>query len=397
MSLPTDLPHAVAARAPQPGFDEVLARAGTRRRRSRTTAASALAAVVVVAGAAVALDRPGGDGRTEPTGPSPSSPTPGVLGPDRRLPSDVVAVLDDDRLQLWSVTGGEDGTQAALWRGCDAEPCRFAVVARDGDDVSGVALGASYPTVTPVPGGWLVEDVRGATRLSPTGDRAEIFTTGPGDGDVAAGDTAVPTTDGWRLLRGDKLIPVPRPPSGAEVVGAYVDGSGRLVVAGRTGSGITVSATGDGRTWDGELPARVPEPVASAVVAGSGDHVAVALLGDDPDGSIPVVGVLLSADAGRNWTGVDDLDTTGGDRVRNLSSLAVAADGTTYLATESHHLVRIDEDGDVLPIQLSSFDSSVFADGAGVCVVTERGRRDQLACSDDRGTTWSSRPLPGFR
>ena len=306
----------------------------------------------------------------------------------------MVAVLDDDPLQLWSISGGEGGAQAALWRGCDFDPCRFVVVIRNGDDVFGQALGASFPTVTAVPGGWLVEDARGISRLSPSGDRSEIFDTGPGSGDVMAGDTAVPTADGWRLLRGDKLMPIAAPAPDAEVTSAYVSPDGRLVVAG--------SAPGVGPavwTFGPDGPSRVsswPGSDATIILAGNGDHVAQVALGDDPDGSVPVLGVQVSHDAGTSWVATVDLDTEGGDRVRNMSSLAVGADGTTYLSTGSHHLVRIDDEGFMTPIQLSASDNGVFASGDQVCLVAERGRYDALLCSPDGLTGWTDQPLPGL-
>ncbi len=138
------------------------------------------------------------------------------------------------------------------------------------------------------------------------------------------------------------------------------------------------------------------QATARPCLVGNGDHVALAVLGDDPDGSVPVLSVQVSHDAGRTWTLARGLDTEGGDRVRNMSSLAVGADGTTYLTTESHHLVRIDGDGDATPIQLSAFESGVFASGDGVCVVVERGRYDALTCSSDGLTEWADQPLPGL-
>lgn len=397
--LPTDLPHEVAERAPQPGFDAVLQRAESGRRRRRTTIASGLAAAVVVAGAAAVGGGAVGDGRSpEPARPAPTTTWDGASAPDDRLPTDVVAVLDDDQLQLWSISGGEGGAQLALWRGCDFDPCRFAVVTRDGDDVHGEALGASFPSVTPVPGGWLVEDAQGIARLSPAGDRSEVFDTGPGAGDVMAGDTAVPTSDGWRLLRGDKLVPMPMPTPvdhPATTLGAYVTPEGRLVVAVQQMGGVEVLASADsGASW--AAGGTSVGAGSSAALAGNGDHVALAVLGDDPDGSIPVLGVQVSHDAGRTWTPTVDLDVEGGDRVRNMSSLAVGADGTAYLTTESHHLVRVDDEGFVTPVQLSASDTGVFASGDAVCVVVERGRYDALVCSPDGLTQWDDQPLPGL-
>ena len=396
--LPTDLAHDVAERVPQPGFDAVLDRADAGRRRRRTTIASGLAAAVVVVGVGAFAGGTVGDDRS-PEPASPPTPWDGTSTPDDRLPSDVVAVLDDDQLQLWSISGGEDGAQAALWRGCDFDPCRFAVVTRDGDDVHGEVLGASFPTVTPVPGGWLVEDARGTFRLSPSGDRSEIVDTGPGGGDVMAGDTAVPTSDGWRLLRGDKLVPVPSP--GFEVGSAYVTPEGGLVVASIGGSQLEHATLSPGEAWGSaaDLTTGLDDQggTRTQVLAGNGDHVALVVLGDDPDGSIPVVGTQVSHDGGRTWVTTVDLDTEGGDRVRNMSSLTVAADGTTYLTTESHHLVRIDDEGFATPIQLSAADTGVLASGDEVCVVVERGRYDAMVCSPDGLTAWSDRPLPGLR
>ena len=392
--LPTELPHEVAERAPQPGFDAVLLRAGAGRRRRRTTIGSGLAAAVVVAGIAAVAGGVVGDGRS----PDPASPAPtpwdGSSAPDDRLPSDVVAVLDDDQLQLWSISSGEDGAQLALWRGCDFDPCTFAVVVRDGDEVHGEVLGASFPRVTPVPGGWLVADARGASRYSPSGGRSEIFDTGPGSGDVMAGDTAVQTANGWRLLRGDKLVPLPAAAPDAFVSGAYVTPDGQLVVAGSAlGRGpevVTVGPDAEPRisAW--------PDSDRTVVVAGNGDHVARVGLGDDADGSIPVLDVEVSHDAGQTWVTAIGLDTGGGDRVRNMSSLAVGADGTTYLTTESHHLVRVDDEGFATPIQLSAHDTGAFVSGDQVCVVVERGRYDALVCSPDGLTEWADQPLPGL-
>ena len=402
MNLPTDLQHEVAERAVQPGFDAVLDRAGASRRRRRTTIASACAAAVVVTGlAAVAGGVVGDDGRSpEPANPRPSTPWDGTSTPDDRLPSDVVAVLDDDQLQLWSITGGPGGAEAVLWRGCDFDPCQFAVVTRDGDEVSGEVLGASFPLLSTVPGGWLVED-GGFTRLSPEGDRTEIFDTGPGSGDVREGDTAVRTSQGWRLLRGDKLLPMPSPVADAVVTGAHVTPDGRLVVAAIDAGGrYDISTLGPDGTWGGSFDADTLADTGTArspVLAGNGDHLVLAVLGDDPDGSIPVLGVQVSHDAGRTWTPVRGIDTEGGDRVRNLSSLAVDTDGTAYLATETHHLVRIDDDELATAMQLSASDSAVFTSGDEVCVVGERGRYDALLCSPDGITGWSDRALPGFR
>jgi hypothetical protein len=397
MSLPTDFHREIAERAEPPGFDVVLDRARSGRRRRRTTIAAGLAAACVVGGTALVVGGPPDpDDRTpEPAPPGLIKDWDGTSEVDPRLPGSVRVVLENERLDLWAVSAS--GGVAALWRGCDVEPCTFVVVIRDGDNVVGATLGASVPRISPVPGGWLYEDTRGFSLLNPAGGHEPILVSDSPATDVMAGDTAVQTYDGVRLLRGSKLIAVPTP-SGRPATAAYVTPDGRMVAATEAGAGaVFVAATDDGRSWDTGLSTHTGLPVTGVMIAGHGDHVAVALLGDDPDGSVPVLEVQVSHDAGRTWTWARDLDTDGGDKVRDASSLAVTADGLAFLATGSHHVVRVDAEGDVLPIQLSSFDSSVFELAGAVCAVSERGRWDQLSCSTDGGTNWSAQPLPGLQ
>ena len=393
MSLPTDFHREVAERVEQPGFDEVVARADRARRRRRTTVAAGAAAVVVVGATTFALRGPlaADDRSPEPARPGLTRTGDGPSQVDPRLPGAVRAVLDDDRLDLWAAAGSS-GAVAVVWRGCDQEPCQFVVVTRDGDEVTGTLLGASFPRLSAVPGGWLVEDATGTTRLTPAGDRTQMYVTGPGNADVMAGDTAVETADGVRLLRGDKVIPAPVPPGSDDLRSAYVTPSGRLVTATVDGMGIAITTTDDGNSWFGRTADRATVPVAGAVVAGNGDHLAVAFLGDAPDGSIPVVEVQVSHDAGGTWALARGLPL----RLRDLSSLVVTADGTAYATTGSHGLVRVDAEGNALPTPLSSLDTSAFVLGDAVCVVAEAGAVDELRCSDDGGTTWAPLPLPGF-
>ena len=403
MSLPTDFHHEVADRVEPPGFDVVLDRARAGRRRRRTTLAAGLAAACVVGGLATwgsgwrAADGP------EPAGPTPSRVPTELTGQvDERLPDDVRDLLEAEELHPWAVAGSGGGV-AVLWQGCPGDsardnPCEFALVTRLGDRVGGVVLEGGAPTITEVPGGWLVRDDSGLTRVSADGAREPVHDARPGDDDVVAGDTAVQTSDGTRLLRGDDLVAVPVPPApDSDVLSAYVTPDGRLVAAASTGAGVRVWTTDDGRTWGTQMSARsTTAPISSAVVAGHGDHVAVAFLGDDRDGTIPLVEVQYSHDAGATWEWARGLDVEGADGIRDLSSVAVSDEGSTYLTTGSHGLVRIDADGNAVASRLSSHDSSAFLVAHRVCLVAEAGRVDQLRCSPDDGTTWVPQPLPGF-
>ncbi|GAA5115507.1 hypothetical protein GCM10023339_22780 [Alloalcanivorax gelatiniphagus] len=391
MSLPTDFHHEVADRVEQPGFAVVLDRARAARRRRRTTLSTGLAAACVVGGLATwGAGWRAGDG-AEPAGPSPAPlPTELTGEVDERLPADVRDVLGSDRLHPWQVVGSGGGT-AAVWGDCE-DGCRFALVTRLGDDVRGRVLEGDSPTITEVPGGWLVDDGSGLFRVSPGGEREEVVDPGGNPVPAEAGDVVVPTADGPRLLRGDKLLPVPTP-DGGEPLAAYATPAGDLVVASRSGTGdVQVSWTEDGGgAWSpGLLPRPGAGPVSAVVMAGHHDGVAVALLGDAPDGSIPVLEVASSQDVGRTWS-----PARGVGGLRDLSGLAVSDEGSTYVTTGSHGAVRFDAGGDALPVGQPG-DHSVFLVAHRVCFVTEVGRVDELRCSPDDGATWVPQPLPGF-
>jgi hypothetical protein len=401
MNLPIDLPREVAERAQRPGFDAVVDRARGARRRRRTTIASGLAAVVVVAGVGFAVGRPGAgdDQRPGPARPGPSTPWDGTSEVDPDLPADVRAILGEDEVHPWAINASGDGI-AVLWRACPSgsattagdNPCRFALVTREGGEVVGVEIADAAPRLSPVPGGWLLE-TNGRFDIVFGGGERSAYETGPGNGDVMAGDTVVETSEGIRLLRGDKVIPGPVPPDGT-LQSAYVTPEGRFVGAVTTRSGTTVVSTDNGRSWEQRLVPSSDEPVASAAVVGNGDHVAVAFLGDDPDGSIPVVEVWRSADAGEQWSLETGSFQPGA--LASLSGLAVSAAGTTYFTTQDTNLVRVDEGGNAQLIAFSSSDTSVFAVDDSVCVLADKGPVDRLQCSADDGKTWAPQPLPGF-
>ena len=385
----------IADRAPQPGFDAVVDRARAGRRRRRTTIASGLAAAVVVAGIGLAVgDRPGRDSSPEPANPTRTSDVSDRIDPD--LPEGVRHFLARGEVDAWTVSAA-DSAVAAFWQVCGKpfDPCQQAWTIRGGGEVIGDLIDAERPFITPVPGGWLVDDQHGPTLLlTPDGDLEEVTTADIDGAPLLAGDTAVLTYDGSRLLRDGALIAMPEPADRPVVGVAYVTPSGRLVAATADLDGWRVQATDDGRTW--ERPVVGPSGAMNTRVVGSGDHVAVMFTGADSDGSLPVAEVLVSADAGRTWTTVRGLDTQGADRSRNPHSLAVTPSGTTYLTTETEGLVRIDSDGNALATPLSATDTSVFTRGDEVCVLAEAGIVDELQCSTDDGASWAPQPLPGF-
>lgn len=388
--LPRELPHEVAERVRQPGFDVVVDRARTGRRRRRTTIASGLAALVVAGGLAAwgpglrASDSP------DPAVPSPTGTPTRLSGTvDERLPADVRELLGSEQLHPWQVVGSGGGI-AAVWGECTGDECRFALVTRLGGQVSGSMLGGA-PSLAEAPGGWLVQDDSGLAHVSADGERGPIVS-GSDAVPVEAGDVVVPTREGVRLLRGSTLLPVPTP-DGSEAIGAYVTPAGDLVAARRSGSGtIEVSWTDGTGAWHvGHRSSPATGPVAGVAMAGHHDGVSVVLLGDAPDGSVPVLDVVASQDAGRTWRRAEAVAG-----LADLSGLAVSDDGSTYLTTGSHGAVRVDVAGEATSVRQSDHDHSVFQVSHRICVVAEAGRIDQLRCSADDGTTWVPQSLPGF-
>ncbi|NYE37329.1 hypothetical protein F4692_002462 [Nocardioides cavernae] len=405
MSLPTDFHREVAERVDPPRFDVVLDRARAARRRRRATTVAGLLAACAVTGLAWGV-APGRD-----TGPAPATPAPTpseqVPGVDPRLPADVRDVLASDMLHPWQVVGST-GAVAAVWGDC-ADGCRFALVTRLGDRVHGTLLEGDSPTIAEVSGGWLVQDGGDTFRISPDGRRDPVVDPGGTPVPPEPGDVVVRTTDGLRILRGTTLLPVPSP-DGTPVLAAYATAAGDLVVALPQGTGgVEVRwTTGDGLWFQGLVSRPGGGAVAAVEMAGHHDGVAIALLGDAPDGSVPVLGVASSQDAGRTWT-----TARGVDGLADLSGLAVSDEGSAYLTTGSTGtvqvaegdsvdvatgagVVRVDATGDVTSVRQSQHDSSVFGVSHRVCVVAEAGRVDRLSCSPDDGTTWGGQPLPGF-
>lgn len=394
MSLPTDFHHEVADRVDQPGFEVVLDRARASRRRRRTTLAAGLATVCVVGGLAT-----WGSGLRATDGPEPAGPTrtpttsatPLTGEVDERLPEEVRDVLGAAQLHPWQVVGSEGGI-ATIWGDCGGDRCRFALVTRLGDRIAGTLLEGDAPRLAEVPGGWLVRDDSGTFRWTVAGDREPVIDPGGNPVPVEAGDVVVDTAAGLRILRGTKLLPVPTS-GGAEALAAYATPAGDLVVAGLSGNGgVQVSWTsGDGAWRPGLLSRPASGPVTGVAIAGHHDGVAVALLGDAPDGSIPVLEVASSQDAGRTWA-----RARGTEGLGDMSGIAVSDEGSTYLTTGSDGAVRIDADGNLLSVRQSGHDHSVFLVSHRVCLVAEAARVDQLRCTPDDGTTWAPQSLPGF-
>lgn len=401
MSLDPDFQREISDRAEPPAFDAVLTRARRGRQRRRTAIGAGLATAVVLVGAGIGGGMATGGHDAAP--PATTSPTPtggnvstGTVHPE--LPPDVKSVLSRPMTDVWTISGAADGSTAAIYQGCEQptdageQACDRVLVIRHGDSVIGRVLKDAPPYLHPTGDGWL---------LSEDGDWSLVDTDGRSrpptfvDQRLArayAGDVAV-LADSWRLLRDDQLITLPKPPGNAADA-AYVTASGRVIAVEERARSVWWSD--DGARWHGTFENRT-ETVSAVMLAGNGDTVAMALLGDSPDGSIPLLEVAVSSDAGETWERASGSQLPfGGEGPYDVSSMVVSPQGTTYLATGSHGLIRVDERANVTAVRTSERDTSVFRRGDAVCVLTERGRVDDMACSDDDGRTWLSQSLPGY-
>ncbi|MCM2268972.1 MAG: YCF48-related protein [Thermoanaerobaculia bacterium] len=97
---------------------------------------------------------------------------------------------------------------------------------------------------------------------------------------------------------------------------------------------------------------------------------------------------LVTADGGSTW---EERPIAADDY--HLNQIAVAADGTLYLAAEAGHVYRSDDGGEswtalATPYEGSYFGALPLADGA----VLVFGLRGHLYRSEDRGATWQEIP-----
>jgi hypothetical protein len=381
----TDLPEEIAARTQQPPFEEVVTR--VRADRQRTLRRVALGAAVLAAAAFLVLPQGGGG---DPTDDHESKPGPSTPSPSDGLAMGVDEVLRGPLADVWAVGGSDDGGVAGLWQSCSdsGDSCGFAVLTDDGTTLGSVLVDSNV--LSPTPDGWLIHTSGGWRLLSSDGWVSGVTTAGL-DG-VRPGDTAVETAGGLGLLRGDRLLLMPR--ASGSVIQAYVTPQGRLLEVTASGFGSDrLRASTDGRHWT-TLRSWPPGTEASVLLAGRGRTVVIATLKDGPGGDLTLSQVELSHDGGRTWTTARGVDLSGGG-VRNVSGIAVSEAGTAYLTTETDGLIRIDREGNAQVSRLSDVDRGVFTTTYQVCVLTGGGRQARLRCSEDDGTTWSGSPVPG--
>ena len=383
----TDLTEEIAARTAQPPFETVVAR--VREDRQRTVRRVAIGGAVLAASALLVVPRLGTDSADEqPTNPGPSIPT-----PSEGLALGVADLLARPTVRIAGVGGADDGGVAVLWQGCtgDGTDCDYAVLTRNGSSHLG-SVPVDSGVLSPTPDGWLIHTEGGWRLLTSDGGVTGVTTAGL-DG-VRAGDVVVQTPGGLELLRGDRLLLMPK--RDGNLTSGFVTPGGRLLQTtySPTGQGHLV-ATRDGEHW---TTVRTWAPAANLRIslAGHGRTLAAVVQSIGISGHTAVQQVDLSHDGGRTWATARGIDF--GNEVRDVSGVAVSNQGTVYLTTGSDGLIRIDAEGNAQRTSLGARDESVFTTTYDVCALVQpkqASRQQTIACSEDDGTTWTDRSPPG--
>ena len=326
MSELRDLPDLVGDvrdRVVVPPYAEVSRR--VRARRARTAAGTLAVAVLVVGGIAVWQNVATTAG---PSVPQPAT-TQGPIPPTDE--SQWRAVVDGAAAGPFEVSGTDDGAIAVVWRALEHPEPTFALVIREADGtVHGRRLDVPL-TLTPVPGGWVGLETTRGWLIGSDGSWTDLGAALDPRA-TEAGDVAVAGQFGRWLYRPDD-----RSWSTLSVFGspdqAYVNDFGNLITC--TGHDGRVSVVDQDRSGQPN-----PDlPGVTCVIAGNGETVVVAALGDDPSGAIPLTGVLRSTDGGATWTRPPF------DAFSSITSQVVGADGTILVTGTEGRSFVIHPDG----------------------------------------------------
>jgi hypothetical protein len=365
-----DLAGDISERVVIPPYAEVSRR--VRARRLRGAVGAMAAGVVVVAGVAVwqsVATTPG------PSIPQPADTTRGPIPPTDE--SQWRAVVDGTDSHPFEIQGTDDGAIAVVWRALEPGAPTFALVIRETDgSVHGMRLDEPV-SLTPVPGGWVGMDGARGHLIGSDGswtdlDEADART--PRAGDVVV----TGQYSSWLYSPGDpRLSAVPALEGGDE--DAYVSPDGRLVTCQQNGRGrIFVSPT-DKMIQD--------LPGSTCVVVGRGDDVAVVALGDEPDGGIPMTGLMTYANLAWRFPQTPNL-------LDGVTSVVVTPDGSTVVTNASDgRWLLVRPDGDVLEPEREV--GEAFVAGDRLYVSSYGLMNGPLFVSDDDGRTWQETTLPG--
>ena len=368
-----DLARDVRERVVVPPYDVVSRR--VRAQRRRTISGTLVAVVLIVAGLAVWQSM----GTTRSLQPALPPSTPSPIPPTDA--SQWRAVVDGTQAHPFEVSGNDDGSIAVVWRALEPGGPTFALVIRASvGTVHGFRLDSPV-TLTPVEGGWVGVSLSRGWLIGNDGTWTDLGE--PGEARLPRlGDTLVNgQSERWLYSSVDRAWAT-YPASPVEVEDDYLTPSGHQVTCDVSRAGVKV--------WRGSSVRYAGDPAGavSCAIFGHGDRVVVAMTGDAPDGSIPVVGLVRSDDSGWSWhefavpQGVD------------FASLSIGIDGPIYLTSTDGRLVVTQPDGTQ---SVAPGEHGVgFVTDDRVCALAYGQSKGPLSCSDDRGQTWTETPLPGL-
>ncbi len=367
-----DLARDVSERVVTPPYDAVSRR--VRARRLRGAAGTLAAAVLVVGGVAIWQSAATTAG---PPVPQPAERTP--LPPsDESLWREVVEGPD---AHPFEIEGTEDGSIAVVWRALLQPEPTFALVIRESDGtVHGRRLDAPVD-LTPVPGGWVGVRTAQAWFIASGGQWTPLDEPAA-PREARSGDVFV---DGqyahWLYSPDERELAAASGLSGSD--DGYVTPDGRLMTCRWNGRDeILFSAFGARSS-----KMRPGVPGQSCVIAGRGDGFAIVGLGDEPDGNIPMTGLMTQV--GLTWHYPRMTDPLGG-----VTSVVMTPGGSTVITNASDgrwFLVR--PDGAVTEPDLKV--GEAFVSGERLYLTSYGFVNGPLYYSDDEGQTWSEAVLPG--
>jgi hypothetical protein len=231
-----------------------------------------------------------------------------------------------------------------------------------------------------VPGGWvgtyssrswlITADGRWTPLGEPSGPRQ-----------ARAGDIVVRGTyTNWLYSPTDKSLAAV-PELDGNVADGYVTPDGDLVTCAHGQGGVRASS-------DTKAIVAPAIPGTTCIIAGHGDDFAVVGLGDDPDGGIPMTGLIL-------WTGNAVVLPRMTTMLPGVTSVVMTPDGTTVITDASTgDWYLIGADGTFRPVDRKVGEAFVAGDRL---YVTRHGfMTGPLAWSDDDGRTWHETTLPGL-
>ena len=368
-----DLPDVagdVRARVVVPPYSEVSRR--VRARRLRGTVGGVAATLVVVGSVALWQNVATTAG---PAIPQPAETTQGPIPPtDESLWR---AVVDGTDSHPFQVVGTDNGSIAVVWRALEPGSPTFALVIREPDGtVHGMRLDEPV-SLTPVPGGWVgMDGSRGHLIGSDGGwtDLREADARSPRAGDVVV----TGQYSSWLYSPADQRLSAMPVLEGSAADG-YVTPDGHLM-----------TCQSNGRNQISFSPADIMRPGIpgrTCIIAGRGDSLAVVGLGDEPDGGIPMTGLMTRV--GRVW-----LHPRITDLLSGVTSVVITADGSTAItdaSTGDWYLIAAN--GHLRPVDRKV--GEAFVAGDRLYVSSYGVMNGPIYFSDDDGRTWQETTLPG--